>query len=71
MTEHLCLHELDLNQLSNDISVIKDSIIRIEKRLDQQGAVIFGNGKQGHTTQPCGPWAWFIGRQAATSASVK
>ena len=49
--EHYCLHEIDFNQLKNDISVIKDSMIRIEKRLDEQGAVIFGNGKEGHATQ--------------------
>ena len=50
MTDHICIHELDLNQLANDITVIKDSQMRIEKRLDNIGDTVFGNGKQGHTT---------------------
>ena len=45
-----CIHEIDFNQLANDISVIKDSQVRIETRLDTIGDVVFGNGKQGHTT---------------------
>ena len=51
MTEHECLHEVDLNQITNDIAAIKRSQERLEKRFLRIDGTVFGNGSEGHTVK--------------------
>jgi len=51
MEDHKCLHEVDFNQIANDISAIKDSQERLEKRFGRIDKTVFGNGEEGHITK--------------------
>ena len=58
MEDHKCLHTEDFNQIiadrvqwRNDISTIKDSQERLEKRFGRIDKTVFGNGEEGHITK--------------------
>ena len=51
MTEHECLHEVDVNQITNDIAAIKRSQERLEDRFSRIDTTVIGNGSEGHTTK--------------------
>lgn len=51
MTTHTCLHEVDFNQIANDIKSIKLSQERLEDSFGRIDKTVFGNGQEGHKTK--------------------